>query len=357
MTDSPHTPPVPRALDLAAAWAWRLVVVAFGVVTIAVVLYELRIVMVPVFVALLVSTLFIPPVRYLQSRGLGAAPATALVYLTVAACAAIGIYLLASPVASQFNDLGPQLQGGIDKMQNWLTTGPLELSQADLDKYIQQARESVQANSSGLQSGLITSATLVGEVITGILLTLILSFFFVKDGDHLAAAVINRFPLRHRSVANRSAQRAFHILGGYLRGVAMTGVVDAVLIGIALVVIGVPLVLPLVILTFFGAFFPVVGATVAGVLAALVALVNGGPVDALFVLIAVIVVQQVEGHLLQPLLVGRAVRLHPVVILVSLVSGTIVAGLLGAFLAVPIVAVITGVTREIEGERPAEVSV
>ena len=134
----------------------------------------------------------------------------------------------------------------------------------------------------------------------------------------------------------------------------MTGIVDATFIGVALIIVGVPLVPVLVLLTFLGAFFPVVGATVAGILAILVALVNGGVGDALWILAAVLVVQQFEGHILQPMLVGRSVRLHPVVILISLVSGSIIAGILGAFLAVPLVAMVIGAVREVERLKATE---
>lgn len=354
MTDLPgSTPaPVPAGLRVVAAWAWRLLLVAVAIALLAIILYELRVLTLPIFIALLLTTLLRPPVRRLTAAGVKPALATAMVFLSVLALVVGGVYLLASPVASQFRDLGPQIRAAIDNVAGWLRDGPLNLSQTQIDRYVEQATTQVRTNSGLLTSGLVSSAVIAAEVFAGFFLTLVLTFFFLKDGDLLVHAVVSRLPSRHQAAVRAGAHRAFFVLGGYLRGVALTGLVDAVLIGIALFAISVPLLWPLVILTFLGAFFPVVGATVAGAIAALVALVNGGAADALLVLTAVVVVQQLEGHILQPLVVGRAVRLHPVVIISALTSGGIIAGLLGAFLAVPLTAMAVGVFRELEDADP-----
>lgn len=339
---------VSPVLEATAAWSWRVLVVAAAVALGAIIFYQLRVVTVPVFLAIVLSTLLVPPAQLLQRKGVRPALATTIVFVGSIAIVGGLIYLLASPVSSEFSDLGPQVTKAIDDVNNWLRTGPLELDNAQIDQYAESIQQSVRDNAGSLQSGVVSSATIAAEIFTGLILTIVLTFFFTKDGPRLANAVINRFPEHRRETVSAAGLRAYHTLGGYLRGVAMTGFVDAFFIGIALYFIGVPLLLPLVVLTFFGAFFPVVGATLAGALAACVALVNGGPGDALLVVLAVLIVQQLEGHILQPLLVGRAVSLHPVVIICALGSGAVVAGLLGAFLAVPITAVVVAVIREIE---------
>lgn len=346
---------VPNSLERAASWAWRLLVVGLAVVLAALALYELRVVTVPMFVALLISTLLTPPARWLQTRGLGAGLATGITFAGFIAIIAFVIYLLIGPLFSQFQDMGPQISKSLDNIQNWLKTGPLQLTDNEISDYIAKARQSISENSATLQHGLTQGATLVGETVVGILLALVTTFFFTKDGAHLVDVTVRRFPASRHEVLHGAFSKGYLALGGYLRGVAMTGVVDAVFIGIGLALLGVPFVAPLMLLTFFGAFIPVVGATVAGILAVLVALVSVGYVKALIVVAIVFGVQQIESHLLQPLLVGRAVSLHPLVILFSVAAGSIIAGILGAFLAVPIVAVVTAVVREFDRVHELEV--
>lgn len=340
---------VPRGLAVVTAWTWRVLLLVGAACLVAVALFELRLITVPIFVAILLTTLLLPPVHLLRRAGFPPALATATVFLACIAALAGIVALGSQSFESQFSQFGPQLDSAIESINNWLRTGPLHLTEAQIDEYIRQATRSVRDNGNTLSSGLLSSATLVGELLTGVLISIILTFFFTKDGEDLTDGFIRQFPARHHDVMHRVAHRAFSILSNYLRGIAMTGVVDAVLIGIGLAIIGVPLKLPLIILTFFGAFFPLVGATVAGGIAMLIALVNGGVTDALLVLGVVLLVQQTESHLLQPLLVGRAVSLHPVVIITALVAGGVIAGLLGAFLAVPLTAVAVGVVREVRG--------
>lgn len=351
--NEPSSRPISPFIDRTAAYTWRLLVIAAGVALLAIVFYQFRVVTVPVFIALLLTTLLLPPVRRLERAGLKPGLATSTVFIGVVAVL-LGIgYLLASPISDEFQDLGPQLEEAVEDVNDWLVTGPLELEQAELDRYVDDIIDKIQENAGALSDGVITSATLAAEVFAGTILAIILTFFFVKDGDRLVSGIVNAFPTRHRALMLAAGERAFHTLGSYLRGVAATGVVDAALIGIALVVLDVPLVFPLVALTFFGAFFPVVGATIAGALAAAVALVNGGFGDMIAVIVVVLVVQQLEAHLLQPLLVGRATALHPVMVLLALGMGAILAGLLGAFMAVPTVAVIGAVVREVSMQRTA----
>ncbi len=311
-------------------------------------LYRLRIVTLPMFVALMLSTLLVPPTRWLEDRGMKSGGATAVTFLSSLGAIGALFYFLGDPVVRQFNDMGPQVSKSIDTIENWLKTGPLKLSDTDIAGYIDKARDAISTHSDMLQSGITQGATVVIEVVIGIFVTLIMTFFFTKDGSNLTRPLTSRVRNDRRELVGSALRRAYAVLGGYLRGVAMTGVVDAVCIGIGLVILGVPFVAPLVVLTFFGAFFPLVGATVAGALAALIALVTVGVWKAVLVVLLVLLVQQLEGHLLQPLLVGRAVELHPIVILFSLSAGSIIAGLLGGFIAVPLVAMTIAVYRHVE---------
>lgn len=342
---------VPRPLAVAAAWSWRVVIVAFAVAALAIALFQLRIVTVPFFVAIVLTTIFVPPVRFLERRGFRPALAVLTVLISAVIIIVGTVYLLSTPVANQLSDLGPQVRKGVEDVNNWLKTGPLNLTDAQIGQYYDQAMASAKSNSSALGSGLASGAAIAVEVITSIFATIILTIYLTKDGEKLFAWWVTLLPERHRNKADRVGKRAWHALSGYLRGVAFTGMVDAVLIGIVLAVVGVPLILPLVLLTFFGAFLPVVGAFLAGLVAVLIAMVNGGATDALIVLLGVLAVQQIEGHVLQPVVMSRAVSVHPIVILMALLTGGLLAGIIGAFLAVPLVAVASSVLRELYGSE------
>jgi predicted PurR-regulated permease PerM len=343
---------VPRPLAQLAALGWRgLVIVAVGWLIVAA-LVRLRIVVLPVIIALLLTTLLAPAAEWLRRRG---APRllAAWVVLIGSLAVLIGVVsLLAPQVGAEMDELGRRLQQGFEQVLTWLVEGPLDLTREQINRYVERAFEAARSNSGVITSGVLTGAVKAAEVIAGIILTLVLVFFFLKDGDVFASWIERQAAPDHRHHMRAIGQRSWSALSSYVRGTAVIALVDAVLIGIALLVIGVPLVVPLVVLTFFAGFFPLVGAVTAGAFAALVALVSGGPLDALFVAGAVTLIQQVEGDVLQPVVLGRAVRLHPVVILLALTSGAVLAGIAGAFLAVPLTAVATSVGSYLRGTRP-----
>lgn len=354
----PEPPPTPRpasrgrvTLDGVAGFTWRALVVGLGVIVVILVLSRLRLIVLPVIIALLLTTVLGPPVEALVRRRLPRLVATFVVVLGSLGLLTLTVVLLAPSVRDQFSDLGPTLAEGRDQVEDWLVDGPLELSRSEIDRYTDQAVASAQAGGGTIASGVLTGAVLVVEIIAGLLLTIVLLFFFVKDGAKICHYGLCRLRVDQRDLARSVGRRAWRALGGYVRGTALIALVDAVIIGIGIAIIGVPLVLPLAILTFLGAFFPLVGAVVAGLLAVLVALVSGGIGDALLVLGVVVIVQQVEGDVLAPLVLGRAVRLHPVVILVALTAGAILGGLAGAFLAVPVTAVIVAVGAELRANE------
>jgi putative heme transporter len=345
-------PDVPPGLRRLAAWSWRLLVVLTAAGGVLYLLIQLKVIVVPVIVALFLATLLVPLVRWLERRGWRHIWAVLAVFagavLLIAAIVAGFIPL----IGNELGTLRQRADEGVGEVQSYIASRPFGLSEADLNRYLDQARERFTENSSGLTRGAVEGVTLIGELLTGLILCLFLTFFFVKDSERFTRWILD-FAGRHREAHLREIGiRSATAVSGYLRGQATVGLVDGVFIGIGLAVLGVPLVVPLAFLTFVAAFLPLVGAFVAGALAALVALVTEGVTTALLVVGLTVLVQQLEGHLLAPLLLGRAVALHPVVIILALAAGAILGGIIGAFLAVPIAAVVTAVGTYLRGDEP-----
>lgn len=329
-----------RVLWPATRVALNLIVILAAAMVALWVLWQLRIVVVPVLVALLLATLLVPPVDLLRRRGCPSALATLLVMaLSVAALAGV-IVLVAPAFVDQFGDLENSVDEAIEEVVRWLVEGPFDLERGEIDRAVEEALASLRGNAGGIGKGVLAGATLLAEVVAGLLLLVVLLFFFVHDGRRMWDWAVSLAPQRHRDLVDGAGREVWKSTAGYMRGVALIAVVDAVLIGIALVIIGVPLVLPLMVLVFFGAFIPLVGAIVAGAIAALVALISKGPLAAALVVAAITAIQQIEGDLLYPNVVGRMIRLHPVAILLALAAGTVLAGILGALLSVPVAAAV-----------------
>ncbi len=360
MTSPPpqsHKNQVARSLVFASELTWRVAVVVAGVVAVAWLFLELRLVTVPAVVALLVTTVLHPAVDALRRRNWPDLLATWTV-LVGALAIVTGLALLLIPsIADQTADLGDQLDGGIAEVERWLRTGPLGIKDVDLQQALDRGMDQF-AKSDRLAAGV----TLAGEVVAGFLLAMVMTFFFTKDGPKITTWLTARLPTARRETIADASRAAWVALGAYVRGTAVVGLVNGVIIGIGLAIIGVPLAVPLAFITAISAFFPLVGAVVAGAVAALVALFASGPVDALLVLGLVVIVQQVEGDVLSPVVMGRALRLHPLVVLVALTTGAATAGILGAFLAVPVVGVVTAAISSVRSstdpteppELPAE---
>ena len=337
----------PLTLDRAAGFTWRALLVGLGVVVVALALARLRLVVLPMIVAFLLATVLQPVVDALVRRRLPRMAAVWVVLLLgVGSLVGLG-FVVAPSIASEFSDLGDTLEEGRQEVEEFAEEGPFGLEGRDFDEYVEQAGEQFGGSGSEIASGVLAGAVVAFEVVAGVLLLIVLLFFFLKDGERFTGFGLRQVRREHQDLARALGNRAWDAASGYVRGTAIVALVDAVIIGIGLVIIGVPLVVPLMILTFLGAFFPLVGATAAGVIAALVALVDGGVRDALLVTAVIVIVQQVEGDVLQPLVLGRAVKLHPVVILVVLAAGAVVGGLIGAFLAVPVAAVTVAVGSEL----------
>ncbi len=328
-----------------ATWSVRLLVVAAFAVLLGLLVGRLWSIVLPVLLALLLASVLWPPVGWLRRHG--AAPALAALAVLLGALVVVGglFVLLAPSVTSQAGDIAAQAAGGLTKLQDYVTGPPLNLADEQVDAARQGLTDRLQGSAATLASGVLTGVSAVGSAIVTGALALVLTFFFLKDGPRFLpwlSGVVGARAGRHLEVV---LSRSWATLGAFIQGQAAVGFVDAVLIGIGLVVVGVPLALPLAVLTFFGGFVPIVGAFVVGALAVLVALVTKGTTAALIVLAVIVVVQQVEGNVLQPLLQGRSLRLHPAVVLLAVAAGGGLYGIAGAFLSVPVVAVAAVVLR------------
>lgn len=334
---------IPPALVWVVGVAWRAAFLMLLAGLAIVGLYRLRVVVIPVVVGLMIASVLSPAVRRLERHHVPPLVATWLVFLVVIGAMA-GVGAWAGPrVFDQFRDLGPALSGSLDQVTGWLTHGPFHFSQSQIDRWATDARDALSANRQQLIHGLFSGARLVVDVATGALLSAVLAFFFVKDGPRMSEWVAGQLAGRTRRDAREAGRRAWKALGAYIRGSSIDGLIEASLKAIGLLVLGVPLVAPLALLTFFGGYLPFVGAILAGTASTSVALVAKGPGTALMVALLSFGIQIVEGHLLQPLVMRSAVKLHPTVVLVAITTGAALAGILGAFLAVPSVAVAVAV--------------
>ncbi len=300
---------------------------------------QVLVVVVPIVLALFLAAVLEPVVDRLRRHGWHDLLAAWTVFLAGLLVLVGATFWIGRSVAGQFDDLGTQVTEGVERVKDWLQEGPLELSEAEVDRLEDQVRSGVRSGQGGLAQSVAGRARSVTEVLAGLALLLFTLFFLLKDGRRIGAWMLERAPPRSRDDIAEVVRRSRAVMRQFLGATAVTGAIDAVLIGVALVVVGVPLVLPLALLTFLGGFFPIVGATAAGAVASLVALVSGGFGDALVILGATVFVQQFEGNVLQPLVLERAIKLHPLVTAWAVAAGLVVGGLLGAFLAVPVVAI------------------
>ena len=346
-----QTDRVPRGLRFAAALAWRALVVAAAIAVLAYALARLRVIVVPVAVAMLLATFLVPPARWLRGRGLPSALA-ALAVVLGAVVLIVGVASALVPrIADDVGELDVSIDAGVTEATEWLGEGPLGLSRARIESLKDRASEQLRSRSDAIVGGVFGGAYLALELVAGLVLVVVTLFFLVKDGERLWRWVVRLFPPPARGDVAAIGELAWATAGGYIRGIAIVALVDAVLIGLALWLIGVPSVLPLATLTFVGGFFPIIGAFVAGFAAAMVALVAEGWIAMLLVIGATVLVQQLEGNILQPIIVGHAVELHPLAILLGIIAGGLLWGVAGAFFAVPLIAIVARAASYLSGGR------
>ncbi len=339
--ESPTLPPegplLQRSTVVAGIYAWSFVGLAIVTLGVLYVLQFLGVVVFPLILALFPAALLVGPTRWLK-RYMPNALATLLVLLGFVAVFSALVAVLIPSVMQELTSEGgivEQLETGFAEVQRFLADGPFGFQPVQVDDLLQQAQEQI-AGAAQLAPQVLSAAGALVEGFAGLLFGIVALFFYLKDGESIGNFLRDLFPERWRGDAVQIGKESWETVGGYIRGQLIVGLVDGVLIGIGLAVIGVPLVIPLAVITFIGGLFPIIGATVAGIIAVVVALATGGPSDALFTAILVFAVQQIEGDLLAPVVLGRATQLHPLAILGFLAAGGILGGILGAFLAVPV---------------------
>lgn len=330
--------------------SWRLIAIGLVVFFGFRALRTISVVILAVVVAMFLAAVLWTPYQWLRARGLPGALAS-LLTLTAAVAVIVGVFVVIIPqVADSFETLSEDVAELLESGRQWLINGPLGLTEAQIEQYIQSLTEWAQSVGG---NSLLGGATAVIEVITGMFLAIVVTFFLLKDGRRLLDGLKSRVTRKTADNLETGFRVGRYSLAHYMGGIALVGLFDATLIAIALWIIGAPLVLPLAVMVFFGAFIPLIGAFVSGLFAVAVATVNGGLTDGLIILAVVIGVQQFEGDVIMPLVYGQTLRLHPLVILLGVTAGGIAFGLFGAFLAVPLIAVAVAIDEAISEDSEA----
>ncbi|WIB77114.1 AI-2E family transporter [Curtobacterium sp. MCPF17_002] len=326
-----------------------VLVIAIGIVYAAA---TLSVVTIPVLLALIIASAMHPVVSWLRRHRVPSVLATLAVLIGVLIVLGLVGWLIVVAVISQWPDLQKSAVRGFGQLQDFATTLPISISDSQVDDIVKSVEDFLTSSQFG--SGALAGASATANFLTGLVLMIVVLFFFLKDGPRIWEFLLRPFSGERYQRARRVGNRVVQTLGGYVRGTATVAAVDAIGIGVGIAIVGVPLALPLAVVVFITAFIPIVGATAAGILAALVALVALGPVQALIVVGIVVLVNQLEGNLLQPVLMGKTLKLHGLVILIGLTAGTVLAGITGAIISVPLLAAAWGAIQVWDGpDTPA----
>jgi predicted PurR-regulated permease PerM len=345
---------VPPGVELAAAWAWRFLIICAAGYAVVWVLAYFAVITLPLIVALLISALASPLVRRLNAIGIPTAVSAGLVVLFGIGIVMALLTFAGRQVVNGAGQLGQQVVRGLAEVQAWLKEGPLNVSDAELDTYLNRAQNAITefTREGDLLGRLTEFGVTVGHVFAGLFIVLFSTYFFLADGGRIWSWFVRLAPRAARTRVDSSGRVAWISLTQFVRATVLVALADAIGIMIVAAALRVPLVLAIGVLVFLGAFIPMVGATIAGTVAILVALVDQGPWTALLMLGGVIVVQQIEGHVLQPFLMGRLVAVHPLAVIIAIGAGVLVAGIAGALIAVPLAAAVNAVAHHLAGGSP-----
>jgi len=345
VTTAARRTPVPGGLSTSAAFAWRLLIVVTAALVVGYLLLTLRLVVIPLVLGAAIAALLYKQVDWLDRHRLPRSLASLLVTLGWTFGLIGALVLVGMTVTDEVDELVAGVEGGLERLRDYLAGFGVDALR--LSELQESATRALSDNRASLTTGVVTGATLLLETLAGFFLFVVVLFFLLRDGRGIWGWMLDRLPSDKRRPVDDGGRAALDTLAAYLRGTAIIATVDAVAIGLALALLGVPLAVPLAVLVFLGAFIPVVGSTIAGSVAVLVALVSEGPVTAGLALLAVIAVQQVEGDVLAPVVFGRALSLHPLVVVVALTGGAVIGGILGAAASVPLVAAAWAVVRAV----------
>ncbi|MBW8872902.1 MAG: AI-2E family transporter [Leifsonia sp.] len=331
---------VPRGMRMAGAWSWRLLVVGAVIAVIIFLIIQLKLIVIPVLIAVLLSALLVPfkdfLVRHRWPKWL------AIVVVLIALVIVVGglLYLAIWQITRQSGELQKQSVEAFNGLQAWLTTGPLGLSPDQISNAFASIGKSFQQDSQVFLSGALSVGSTLGHVFAGALLTLFSTIFILIDGKSIWGWIVRVFPKKARPAVDGAGKQGWVTLRNFAKVQVLVASIDALGIGLGAFFLGLPLVIPIAVLVFLGSFIPVVGAVVTGAVAIFIALVFKGWVFAVIMLGVVLLVQQIEGHILQPLIMGSAVKVHPLAVVLAVAAGSLLAGIPGALFAVPFVAVL-----------------
>jgi predicted PurR-regulated permease PerM len=340
---------VPWGLDLAAAWSWRFIVIAAAGLMILWTLRFFAVLVLPLVVALFIAALVAPVVDVAVRARIPRKLASLLVVVLGIASVALLLTFVGQQVAQGIDDLSQKVAGGLGEIRSWLQTGPLHASDSQINDYIERAQRFVTDQGQDWVGRVTEVGVALGHILAGFFIVLFATYFFLADGKLIWAWVVRIFPRAARLQADASGRVAWRSLTQFVRATVLVAGTDAIGIMIVAAVLKVPLVGAIGVLVFLGAFVPMIGAFLSGTVAVLVALVDQGPVVALIMLGGVVLVQQIEAHVLQPFLMGRFVSVHPLGVIIAIAAGVIVAGIAGALVAVPLAAALNSVVQHLAG--------
>ncbi|MCQ4210363.1 AI-2E family transporter [Streptomyces longispororuber] len=330
---------VPWGLRVAAEAGWRLLVLAGALWVLMKVISSVQLVVFAFIAALLITALLQPTVARLRKHGVPRGLATALTAILGFVIMGLVGWFVVWQVQENIDTLSDQIQDGIDELRKWLLNSPFHVTDNQINEIAKSLRDAVGANTDEITSAGLEGVTVIVEAMTGILLTMFSTLFLLYDGRRIWDWTLKLVPAQARPGIAGAGPRAWRTLTAYVRGTVIVALIDAIFIGLGIFFLGVPMAVPLAVFIFLFAFIPLVGAVVSGALAVVVALVTQGVFTAVMTLAVVLAVQQIEGHILQPFILGRAVRVHPLAVVLSVAAGGMVAGIGGAVVAVPLVAV------------------
>lgn len=321
-------------------WAWRLLVVGTLVAAVLWLIYQVKLVAIAFIIGILITALLHPFVAALNRRRVPKMLSTTVVFvLGLAFLAGLGIFV-GTQVTRNAAALQVQIVDIIDATEKWLASGPLQIDARQVNDLTTQISDALNANWRGIATGAVTGLGTTVEIVGGIVLAAFCTFFLLLDGGQMWSWVATRLPQRSRDRMRQAGEVAWRTIGHYVRGTIVIAFSDAVAVTITLLIVGVPLAVPVGVLVFLGAFVPILGLTITGAIAVGLTLISKGLIATIVVLAVIILAVQVEGHVLQPIVMSRAVRVHPLVVVLSVTAGSLIGGIFGAVIAVPLVAVV-----------------
>jgi predicted PurR-regulated permease PerM len=350
----PEQSRVPSWLATGAAWSWRLLLLAIAIYLIARVIGILYIVVVPCIAALLLTALLQPLTSRLRRAGLPNMTATWVTLLIAAIVLGGVVTLVANRISADYPTLLAETKHTVAQVQSWLAGPPFHIKNTNIQKYLNNIPSYLSKHKSLVEGTVVTGGKIASEFFGGLVLMLFVTFFLVKDGERIWNWLLGAMRTGTARRVDRAGHASWLVLVYYMRGTVVVAAIHALVVGVALWIMGVPLAVPLAVLVFVAAFVPLVGLLVAGALAVIVTLATKGWVDAVILLGILIIEDQLEAHLLQPQVVGKMIRLHPLAVILSLAAGGVLAGIPGAVVAVPIVAVITRALPELRRSEPED---